>query len=135
MSFTRFVEVGRVALINYGEDVGKLVTILDVVDSKRVLVDGPQSITGIHRQVISVKRLSLTDVKVDKLPRNATQKNIVKAWTEQGTLKKWEATAWAKKMQNKKLRAGMDDFARFKVMVAKKQKSKLVTAKIAELAK
>jgi hypothetical protein len=27
--FTRFVEIGRVGLINYGEDEGKLCTILD----------------------------------------------------------------------------------------------------------
>jgi hypothetical protein len=46
----------------------------------QVLIDGPQSITGIHRQLMSVKRLSLTDIVVAKLPRNATQKNIVKAW-------------------------------------------------------
>ncbi len=80
MVFTRFVEVGRVALINFGPDANKLVTIIDVVDSKKVLVDGPQSITGVHRQVISLKRLSLTDVVVDKLPRGATQKNIKAAW-------------------------------------------------------
>lgn len=47
----------------------------------KVLIDGPQSITGIHRQVIGLKRLSLTDVVVAKLPRCATQKNIIKAWT------------------------------------------------------
>jgi large subunit ribosomal protein L14e len=35
-TFTRFVEVGRVALINYGENTGKLVTVIDVVDTKRV---------------------------------------------------------------------------------------------------
>jgi ribosomal protein L14E/L6E/L27E len=46
-----------------------------------VLIDGPQSITGIHRQVIALKRISLTDIVIKKLPRNATQKNIVKAWT------------------------------------------------------
>ena len=47
----------------------------------KVLIDGPQSITGIHRQVIGLKRLSLTDIVVEKLPRCATQKNIIKAWT------------------------------------------------------
>jgi ribosomal protein L14E/L6E/L27E len=46
-----------------------------------VLIDGPQSITGIHRQVIGLRRVALTDVVVKKLPRNATQKNLVKAWT------------------------------------------------------
>jgi len=97
--FSRFVEIGRVVLINYGPDAGKLATIIDVVDNKRVrsiisvlqcetnivlygkvLVDGPQSVTGIHRQVIGVKRLSLTDIVV-KIPRNSLQKNLVKAWT------------------------------------------------------
>lgn len=34
--FTRFVEVGRVVLINYGENAGKLATVIDIVDSKRV---------------------------------------------------------------------------------------------------
>lgn len=113
-TFTRFVEVGRVVLINYGENKGKICTVIDVVDAKRVssaelkhfikyfhdnsklllirlfaahkfhqqvLVDGPQSITGIHRQVLTLKRLSLTDVLITKLPRNATQKNLTKAWT------------------------------------------------------
>ena len=51
----------------------------------QVLIDGPQSITGIHRQVIGLKRLSLTDIVVEKLPRCATQKNIIKAWTVNNT--------------------------------------------------
>lgn len=36
MSFSRFVQVGRVAVINYGDDEGKLCTIIDVVDHNRV---------------------------------------------------------------------------------------------------
>lgn len=36
MTFSRFVEVGRVALINYGPNQGKLCTIIDVVDENRV---------------------------------------------------------------------------------------------------
>lgn len=38
-TFTRFVEVGRVVLINYGENKGKICTIIDVVDAKRVSHD------------------------------------------------------------------------------------------------
>ena len=36
--FTRFVEVGRVAYINYGPDFGKLCTIVDIIDGKRVFI-------------------------------------------------------------------------------------------------
>lgn len=36
MPFSWYVEIGRVALINYGEEYGKLVVISDVVDQNRV---------------------------------------------------------------------------------------------------
>jgi hypothetical protein len=35
-TFTRFVEIGRVAYIAFGPDEGKLVTIVDVVDQGHV---------------------------------------------------------------------------------------------------
>ena len=36
MGYTRFVEIGRVALVNYGEQYGKLCVIMDVLDHNRV---------------------------------------------------------------------------------------------------
>lgn len=47
---------------------------------------------------------------------------------------KWAATSWAKKLAAKKRRVNLSDFDRFKVMVAKKQKSKLIADKVKELA-
>lgn len=35
--FKRYVEIGRVALVNYGKDYGKLVVIVDVIDQNRVI--------------------------------------------------------------------------------------------------
>lgn len=73
MGFTRFVEIGRVGLISYGPDMGKLCTIVNVIDHNRVLVDGPEEMTGVRRHELNLKRLMLTDLKVSaKL--NATQK-------------------------------------------------------------
>lgn len=34
--FQRFVEIGRIVLIQYGPDAGKLATIVDIVDQNRV---------------------------------------------------------------------------------------------------
>jgi hypothetical protein len=62
MSFKRYVELGRVCLINYGDEAGKLATIVDVIDNNRVLVDGPE--TGVKRQQINLKRIQLTDIKI-----------------------------------------------------------------------
>ena len=47
---------------------------------------------------------------------------------EEGVLEAWNATAWAKKIAAKKRRASLGDFDRFKVMIAKKQKSKIIAA-------
>ena len=38
-TYSRFVEIGRVAYIAYGPDAGKLVAIVDVIDQSRVSVD------------------------------------------------------------------------------------------------
>ena len=129
MPFTRFVEVGRVALVNYGPETGKLCTIIDVVDQTRVLIDGPTKLTGVSRQIITLKRLSLTDIKV-KIGLNARQKSLEKAWTKGDVLAKWEATSWAKKLAAKKKRASLNDFGRFKAAVAKRKRNAAVKAKV-----
>ena len=64
---------------------------------------------------------------VNKLPRNATQKNLVKAWKEQDIQGAWAKTAWAKKLAAKAKRASTGDFDRFKIMVARKQRSKIIS--------
>lgn len=132
MVFSRYVEVGRVVLINYGPESGKLATIIDIVDQNKCLIDGPQEVTGVDRQVIPFKRIALTDLKVD-VQKSARAKTLKKAWAEGDTLNKWEATSWAKKLSAKKKRANLGDFDRFKVMVAKKQKRYIVAKKIKEL--
>ena len=45
--FTKFVEVGRVVKVNYGPDEGKLAVVVEILNDKRVLIDGPT--TGVKR--------------------------------------------------------------------------------------
>merc|ERR1740138_1313820 len=75
--------------------------------------------------MVPVKRLSLTDFTA-KVPRGAREKTLKKALKEGETMKKWSETAWAKKLTAKKTRAEMNDFQRFKLMVAKKNRSKAI---------
>ena len=117
--FTRFVELGRVALINYGPDEGRLCTIIDVVDQNRALVEGPYAITGVHRQVINLRRLDLTDHKV-KIGLNARAKSLKKAWAAAGVAEKWAASAWAKKRASRASKAALTDLDRFKNMLQRK---------------
>ena len=51
MPFKKFVEIGRVAVLNgEGPNKGKIAAIVNVIDQNRVLVDGPTS--GVLRQVL-----------------------------------------------------------------------------------
>ena len=130
MTFKRFMEVGRVVLINYGPDKGKLAVVIDVVDQNKCLIDG--TMTGVVRQVISFKRIALTDFMI-KIEVNARVGTLSKAWKEADIDAKWKATSWAKKMASQKKRASLTDFGRFKVMVAKKQKAEIIAKKLATM--
>ena len=133
MVFKRYVEVGRIVLINFGPEKEKLATIIDIVDQNKCLIDGPEEITGVSRQVISYSRIALTDLTV-KIQRNARQTTLKKAWEAGDTLNKWESSSWAKKLSAKKRRANLNDFDRFKVMVARKQRNEIIAKKMTELA-
>merc|ERR1712060_79681 len=104
--FTRFVEPGRLALITYGPCAGKMCTIIDIVDQKRVIVDGPEKVTGVRRHMMPIKRLSLTDLK-SKIVRGAREKTLKKALDGDGVMANWSATSWAKKLKAKEVRASM----------------------------
>jgi large subunit ribosomal protein L14e len=129
-TFSRFVSIGRVVLINYGPDAGKIATIIDVVDENKALIDGPFSVTGVNRQVIPFKRVALTDLTIH-IPRQPREATLKKALAKDNTVEKWGKTTWAKKIANKQTRANLSDFDRFKAMIARKQKASLVKKTIA----
>ena len=125
--FKRFVEAGRVAYINFGEDHGKICVIADVINNNRVLVDGPT--LGVARQVISLRRIALTDfvVKVPKGAKTRTIQYLIEiliyraAISEFGLIKKWGETKWGNKVATHAKRSKLNDFERFQVMVLKRQ--------------
>lgn len=109
--FKRFVEIGRVALVNYGKEYGRLVVIVDIIDQNRVTPSSNFSpfptFTHAHLLVFSVtvavfvlqalvdapdmvrspmnfKRLSLTDIKVD-IKRVPKKKDLIKAMEAAGS--------------------------------------------------
>merc|ERR1712013_289090 len=96
--------------------------IVDIVDQKRVVVDGPENVTGVRRHMLPIKRLSLTDFQV-KMPRGAREKTLKKALDDGEVMKKWSETAWAKKLKARVSRAAMSDFDRFKLMVARRKRA------------
>ena len=117
-TFKRFVEVGRVVLINSGPYAGKIAVIAEIIDHKRAIIDGPT--TGVPRQSFPYRHLTLTTLTVPKLPRAARSSVVAAKLEKAGTVAKWESSAWAQKRAKVVSRKALTDFDRFSVMLAKK---------------
>ncbi|KAF7154545.1 hypothetical protein RHSIM_Rhsim01G0261900 [Rhododendron simsii] len=130
MPFKRYVEVGRVALVNYGKDYGNLVVIVDVIDQNRALVDSPDMV----RTQMNFKRLSLTDITID-IKRVPKKKTLIAAMEAADVKNKWENSSWGRKLIVQKRRASLNDFDRFKLMLAKIKRAGAVRQELAKLKK
>ncbi|EMD88812.1 hypothetical protein COCC4DRAFT_168293 [Bipolaris maydis ATCC 48331] len=117
----RLVEVGRVVLFNEGQYEGRLAAIVEIIDHKRVLVDGPSEKAPVPRQEIALAKLSLTPIVIPKLPRASGVGHVAKKWEEHKVQQKFDESAWAKKRAAMQKRRGLNDFERFKVMKMRKQ--------------
>merc|ERR1712210_154233 len=107
MPFRRFVEIGRVAMVNYGEDYGKLVTIVDVIDQNRALCD----MSGARMQ-INFKRLGLTDIVTD-VAKGVSVADTKAAWDAADVDATFAASSWGQKMAKRAAKLATTDFDRY----------------------
>ncbi|KAH8741979.1 hypothetical protein FG386_002354 [Cryptosporidium ryanae] len=121
--FTRFVEPGRLCRIQYGPDAGKMCFIVDIINTNRVLIDGPT--TEVSRQSIPLKRLCLTDFKA-KIPRGARTGTVKKILEKDTSIQSFNSTSYGKKCAAKIFKANMTDFQRHALLVARKKRQFLV---------
>jgi large subunit ribosomal protein L14e len=124
------VEPGRVAFINFGEDYGRQVTIVDIADANRVLVDGE----NFPRTILPMKRLSLTKTVVP-CGRGARTGTLVKATKKAGLSEAWTKTPFMKKLTQRTTRANLTDFERFQVMINRKKRSMAIRKKVKVISK
>ena len=99
----------------------------------QAIVDGPS--TSVPRQSFPYRHMSLTPIRLTKLPRGAGSGAIRKQLEKEGTLSRWENSAWAKKRASVQKRRSLNDFARFEVMLAKKARRDVVRKVLAKAAK
>ncbi|CDJ30603.1 60S ribosomal protein L14, putative [Eimeria mitis] len=128
--FQRFIEPGRLCVVQYGPDEGKLCFVVDIINLNRVLVDGA-GVTGVKRQSIPIRRVALTDMRL-KIPHGVRSVTLRKALEKDDVIKKFNETAWGKRRIAKQRRAALTDFERFKLMVARKQRAQAVRSKLSK---
>ena len=122
MVFRRFIEVGRVIIVNYGPLCGKLAVIVDILTTTKVLIQGLKG--GIKRQEISLRRVTLTDYKLD-IKRGAKEAEVFKAIDDYKLEDKFKTSNIYKKNELRKTRANLTDFDRFKVMRLRQKRAVL----------
>ncbi|KAL8274094.1 hypothetical protein Esti_001936 [Eimeria stiedai] len=128
--FRRYIEPGRLCVVQYGPEEGKLCFIIDIINGTRVLVDGA-GLTGVRRQSIPIRRIALTDMRL-KLPRGVRTVTLRKALEKDDVIKKFNESTWGKKRAAKQRRENLNDFERFKLMVARQQRAKAVRRKLSK---
>lgn len=91
--------------------------------SIQVLVEGPGSsaTSKVPRHAAPLSNVVLTPIVISKLTRAARSGVVKKEWLAAEVEKKWEASSWAKKRDQKERRRALTDFDRFKVMKLRKQ--------------
>ncbi|KAK0548034.1 hypothetical protein OC846_003134 [Tilletia horrida] len=125
-SFKRYVEVGRVGLLNKGESEGQLAVIVEIIDHNRAVIDNPSA--GVARQVFQYRDLTLTPYLIKGLPRGAGSSAVKRAFDKAGVAEKWAASSWAKKRAALVARRGLSDFGRFELRQAKAERRRVVGA-------
>jgi large subunit ribosomal protein L14e len=88
------------------------------------MIDGPT--TNVPRQCYPYKHLTLTPLSLTKLPRAAGSGIVKKHLEKEAVVEKWNKSSWAQKRAAVEKRRSLNDFARFSVMLAKKQRTDVV---------
>ncbi|EME89094.1 uncharacterized protein MYCFIDRAFT_86211 [Pseudocercospora fijiensis CIRAD86] len=119
----RQVEVGRVIHFGSGPYTGRIAAIVQIIDHKRVLVEGPSKKTELQvpRHAAQLSSLSLTGLVIPKITFGAGTGALSKQWEEYEVDKKWLESSYAKKIEKQTRRKALSDFERFKVMRLRKQ--------------
>ncbi|RMY56807.1 hypothetical protein D0863_12852 [Hortaea werneckii] len=119
----RLVERGRVVLFKKGQYAGKLAAIAQIIDHRRVLVEGFSSDASkvVPRHAAPLAYVTLTGIVIPKVPLGVGHTALQKLWNNEKVEEKWANSKTAKTSAKLMRRRQLNDFERFKVMVLRKQ--------------
>ncbi|KAK3671539.1 hypothetical protein LTR78_008639 [Recurvomyces mirabilis] len=118
----RNVETGRIGMFAKGPYTGRLAAIVQIIDHKRVLVEGPSETASakVPRHAAPLSSISLTSIVIP-LPLAIGHTGLKKVWEKEDVEGKFNNSAYAKNKARFARRKQLSDFERFKVMVLRKQ--------------
>ncbi|KAI9722537.1 MAG: hypothetical protein M1828_004532 [Chrysothrix sp. TS-e1954] len=131
----RNVELGRIVYFTKGPYHGRLAAIVEIIDHKRVLIDGPSvdKTQTVPRQAAAISDLALLPLVIPKLPRAIGTGPLRKAWEKAEIDDKWKNSNWSKQRERTQKKKENTDFGRFKAMILKKQQRDAVRVELAKV--
>nr|UXY87857.1 60S ribosomal protein L14A [Cryptomonas curvata] len=118
MQFKRFLEVGRIVIVNFGPSNGKIGVIIDIIDKNRSLIDG-----WVGRQIINNKRITLTRTVI-KISKSISSHKLKKSLNKNKNLfEKLNQSLWFQKFFLKEKKKLFNDFEKFKYSIGKRIKN------------
>jgi len=125
----KLVELGRVVHITTGpKAVDKIGAIVDIIDAKRMLVDGPSML----RQEIKLKDMFLTRILL-KCVDVPSHKALIEMWKKNLVDERYKMTVHAQRREKFRRRAACTDFEFFKVRNAARTVNKIKEACLVDL--
>jgi len=124
----KFVEVGRVVHITSGPSAGEIGCIVDIIDAKRLLVDGPK----MPRREIKLKDMFLTRILL-KMEKALSHKPLMALWKKFLVDQRYAKTVHAQRLEKKAKREACTDFEFFKVRMASRQMNKIIENSVKNL--
>jgi len=117
------VEVGRIVHFSSGKYRNRIAAIVEIIDNKRVLVDGPAADAkhDVPRHAASLADVSLTSIVIEKLPRGIRRGSLKSKWEEAEVDKNWKEGSSSKSLERNGKRRSLIDFHRHSVMRLKKR--------------
>lgn len=79
----KVIDVGRICVKVSGREAGKKCVVVDIIDSKFVLVTGPKELTGVRRRRVNVRHIEPTQYKID-IGKGASDEDVLKKLEEAG---------------------------------------------------
>ncbi|MCJ1455744.1 hypothetical protein MMC28_006100 [Mycoblastus sanguinarius] len=111
----------------------QLATIVEIIDHKRALVDGPskKEDAAVPRQSVGLNNLIVCLVGQGEAQSRFDGQTYLdalhelmhkqRAWEKAEVEKQWDESSWAKRREQRARRRNLSDFDRFKVLKLKKQ--------------
>jgi len=124
----KYVEVGRVVHVTTGPHAGQIGCIIDIIDAKRLLVDGPK----MPRCEIKLKDMFLTRIHL-KVEKALSHKLLMAMWDKYLVEDRYKKTVHAQRLEKKAKREACTDFEFFKVRLAGRQINKILDNSVKNL--